>query len=46
MKKAQQRKLEREEKERDSSSENGKKHFMYGLVDKTYIEEPTTTSSL
>jgi aminopeptidase C len=24
----------------------GKKHFMYGLVDKTYIEESTTTSPL
>jgi hypothetical protein len=46
MKEAQQRKLEREEKERGSSSESGKMHFMYGLVDKTYIGEPTTTSSL
>jgi hypothetical protein len=46
MKEAQQRKLEREKKERGSSSGSGKKHFMYGLVDKTYIEELTTTSSL
>jgi hypothetical protein len=46
MKKVQQRKLEKKEKKRDSSSESGKKHFMYGLVDKTYIEKPTTTSSL
>jgi hypothetical protein len=46
MKKAQQRKLEREKKERGSSSKSGKKHFMYGLVDKTYIGEPTTTSPL
>jgi hypothetical protein len=38
MKKVQQRKLEREEKKKDSSSKSGKKHFMYGLVDKTYIE--------
>jgi hypothetical protein len=36
MKEAQQRKLEREE-ERGSSSGSGKKHFMYGLVDKTYM---------
>jgi hypothetical protein len=46
MKETQQRKLEREEKERDSSSRSDKKHFMYGLVDKTYIGELTTTSSL
>jgi hypothetical protein len=46
MKEAQQRKLEREKKKRDSSSGSGKKHFMYGLVDKTYIGEPTTTSPL
>jgi hypothetical protein len=46
MKKAQQKKLKRKEKERDSSSESGKKYFMYGLVDKTYIREPTATSSL
>jgi hypothetical protein len=46
MKEAQQRKLEREEKKRGSSSGSGKKHFMYGLVDKTYIGEPTTTSPL
>jgi hypothetical protein len=46
MKKAQQRKLEREKKKRDSSSKSGKKHFMHGLVNKTYIGEPTTTSSL
>jgi hypothetical protein len=46
MKEAQQRKLEREEKERGSSSRSGKKHFMYGLVDKTYIGKLTTTSSL
>jgi hypothetical protein len=24
---------------------SGKKHFMYGLVDKTYIGKPTTISS-
>jgi hypothetical protein len=46
MKEAQQRKLEREEKKRDSSSGSGKKHFIYGLVDKTYIGELTTTFSL
>jgi hypothetical protein len=46
MKEAQQRKLEREEKERGSSSESGKKYFIYGLVNKTYIEKPTTTSPL
>jgi hypothetical protein len=46
MKEAQQRKLEREEKERGSSSGSGKKHFMYGLVDKIYFGEPTSTSSL
>jgi Zinc knuckle len=46
MKEAQQKKLEREEKERGSSSGSGKKHFMYGLVDKIYIGELTTTSSL
>jgi hypothetical protein len=46
MKEAQQRKLERKEKKRDSSNESSKKHFMYGLVDKTYIGELTTTSSL
>jgi hypothetical protein len=46
MKEVQQRKLERKEKERGSSSESGKKHFMYGLVDKTYIREPITSSSL
>jgi hypothetical protein len=38
--------LKREEKKRGSSSESGKKHFMYGLVDKTYIREPITTSLL
>jgi hypothetical protein len=46
MKEAQQRKLERKEKERSSSSGSGKKHFMYGLVDKIYIREPTSISSL
>jgi hypothetical protein len=46
IKKAQQRKLERKKKERDNSSGSGKKHFMYSLVDKTYIGEPTTTFSL
>jgi hypothetical protein len=46
MKKAQQRRIEREEKKRDSSSRSSKKHFIYDLMDKTYIGEPTTTSSL
>jgi hypothetical protein len=45
MKEAQQRRIEREEKERDSS-ESGKKHFMYNLVDKTYIGKLTTTFPL
>jgi hypothetical protein len=46
MKEAQQRRIKREEKERDNSSKSSKKYFMYGLVDKTYLEEPTTTSPL
>jgi hypothetical protein len=46
MKKAQQRKMKREKKKRGSSSESSKKHFMYGLVDKTYIKELITISSL
>jgi hypothetical protein len=31
MKKAQQRRIERKEKEKDNSSESGKKYFMYSL---------------
>jgi hypothetical protein len=46
MKKAQQKRIKREEKERDSSSESSKKYFMYGLVNKIYIGELITTVSL
>jgi hypothetical protein len=44
MKEAQQRRMEREEKKKDNSSESSKKHFIYGLLDKTYIGKSTTTS--
>jgi hypothetical protein len=36
----------RKKRRRETVVVRGKKHFMYGLVDKTYIGEPTTTSSL
>jgi hypothetical protein len=38
--------MKREEKERDSSSESGKRYFMYGLVDKIYLRELITIFSL